>query len=244
MSRKTLFSSVSSAKPFRARGVCYHSRAMSAQPDPDAALMLRVKRGDRAAFTGLVEKYKQPVLNFVFRSLRDETAGKPSRVWRHMGRRAWSDLIRSAGGKAHHNGHRHSLRRRFRQLESLQDLALDGLIDRRVAGRAGQLCPRDVAGHVGPDADLQIETGVAGMGIPAQGLAHRLDHLVGIPAETAAPCSSAAIVPGQKAAATAAETEAKSAGARPISLGPLVLRCETAAIYCLSVVNHELSCER
>ena len=34
--------------------------------------MLRVKRGDRAAFAGLVEKYKQPVMNFVFRSLRDE----------------------------------------------------------------------------------------------------------------------------------------------------------------------------
>ena len=41
--------------------------------DPDAALMLRVKRGDRAAFTELVEKYKQPVMNFIFRSLRDET---------------------------------------------------------------------------------------------------------------------------------------------------------------------------
>ena len=41
--------------------------------DPDAALMLRVKRGDRAAFTELVEKYKQPVINFVFRTLRDET---------------------------------------------------------------------------------------------------------------------------------------------------------------------------
>jgi RNA polymerase sigma-70 factor (ECF subfamily) len=45
---------------------------MSVQPDPDAALMLRVKRGDRAAFTELVEKYKQPVMNFIFRSLRDE----------------------------------------------------------------------------------------------------------------------------------------------------------------------------
>jgi RNA polymerase sigma-70 factor, ECF subfamily len=45
---------------------------MSIQPDPDAALMLRVKRGDRAAFTELVEKYKQPVMNFVFRTLRDE----------------------------------------------------------------------------------------------------------------------------------------------------------------------------
>jgi len=29
-------------------------------------------------------------------------------------------------------------------------------------------------------------------------------------------------------------------GARPISCGPLVLRSDTAAIYCLSVLNHEL----
>lgn len=40
---------------------------------------------------------------------------------------------------------------------------------------------------------------------------------------------------------TAAEIDAaKSVGARPISLGPLVLRSETAAIYCLSVVNYEM----
>src|SRR5204862_6341470 len=31
-----------------------------------------------------------------------------------------------------------------------------------------------------------------------------------------------------------------SAGASAISLGPLVLRTETAAIYCLSVINYEL----
>jgi len=46
---------------------------MPVQFDPDAALMLRVKRGDRAAFAGLVDKYKQPVMNFIYRSLRDET---------------------------------------------------------------------------------------------------------------------------------------------------------------------------
>src|SRR5271168_1914835 len=46
---------------------------MLANPDPDAALMLRVKRGDRAAFVALVEKYKQPLLNFIYRTLRDET---------------------------------------------------------------------------------------------------------------------------------------------------------------------------
>jgi RNA polymerase sigma-70 factor (ECF subfamily) len=46
---------------------------MPEHPDPDAALMLRVKRGDRAAFAELVEKYKQPLFNFIFRTLRDET---------------------------------------------------------------------------------------------------------------------------------------------------------------------------
>jgi RNA polymerase sigma-70 factor, ECF subfamily len=44
---------------------------MSVQLDPDAALMLRVKQGDWAAFTELVDKYKQPVMNLVFRMLRD-----------------------------------------------------------------------------------------------------------------------------------------------------------------------------
>lgn len=33
---------------------------------------------------------------------------------------------------------------------------------------------------------------------------------------------------------------AKSAGAAPITLGRLVLRCETAAVYCLSVLKYEL----
>ena len=33
---------------------------------------------------------------------------------------------------------------------------------------------------------------------------------------------------------------AKSAGCRPITLGPIVLRTETAAIYCLSVLSYEL----
>jgi RNA polymerase sigma-70 factor (ECF subfamily) len=41
--------------------------------DPDAALMLRVKQGDRDAFEELVEKYKQPVINLVYRTLPDAT---------------------------------------------------------------------------------------------------------------------------------------------------------------------------
>ncbi len=36
----------------------------------------------------------------------------------------------------------------------------------------------------------------------------------------------------------------RAAGALPITLGPLVLRSETAAIYCLSVINHELHSQR
>jgi len=45
---------------------------MPEHSDPDAALMLRVKRGDREAFADLVEKYKQPLFNFICRTLRDE----------------------------------------------------------------------------------------------------------------------------------------------------------------------------
>jgi RNA polymerase sigma-70 factor (ECF subfamily) len=41
--------------------------------DPDTALMLRAKQGDGGAFTALVEKYKQPVMNLALRTLRDLT---------------------------------------------------------------------------------------------------------------------------------------------------------------------------
>src|SRR5438094_7900440 len=41
--------------------------------DPDAALMLRVKEGDRDAFEMLVEKYKQPVMNLAYRTISDAT---------------------------------------------------------------------------------------------------------------------------------------------------------------------------
>ena len=46
---------------------------MLGERDPDTDLMQRVKRGDEAAFQELVEKYKQPVLNLVYRILRDPT---------------------------------------------------------------------------------------------------------------------------------------------------------------------------
>src|SRR5213594_5242896 len=46
---------------------------MATNLDPDAALMLRVKRGDRKAFEELVNKYKQPVMNVIYRTLGDAT---------------------------------------------------------------------------------------------------------------------------------------------------------------------------
>ncbi len=41
--------------------------------DPDAQLMLRVKGGDMEAFELLVERYKQPVINVIHRTLKDAT---------------------------------------------------------------------------------------------------------------------------------------------------------------------------
>ena len=46
---------------------------MADQQDVDAALMLLVKRGDSSAFSQLVHKYKQPVMNLAYRMLRDLT---------------------------------------------------------------------------------------------------------------------------------------------------------------------------
>jgi RNA polymerase sigma-70 factor (ECF subfamily) len=46
---------------------------MLGQQDPDAALMLRVKQGDLAAFEELVNKYKQPITNLIHRTLSDAT---------------------------------------------------------------------------------------------------------------------------------------------------------------------------
>src|SRR3954464_12767632 len=46
---------------------------MATELEPDVALMLRVKRGDMRAFEELVEKYKQPVINVIYRTLRDLT---------------------------------------------------------------------------------------------------------------------------------------------------------------------------
>lgn len=58
--------------------------------------------------------------------------------------------------------------------------------------------------------------------------------------EHAAP-KRALVLVGPEGDFTPAEVAlAKSAGCRPITLGPIVLRTETAALYCLSVLSYEL----
>lgn len=44
---------------------------MADHPDPDAALMLRVQRGDRRAFEALMARHAQAVANYIYRSLGD-----------------------------------------------------------------------------------------------------------------------------------------------------------------------------
>ncbi len=59
--------------------------------------------------------------------------------------------------------------------------------------------------------------------------------------EHSAPPASVLIVIGPEGDFTPAELSlARSHGCRPITLGPIILRVETAAIYCLSVLSYEL----
>jgi len=46
---------------------------MPGELDADSDLMRRVQRGDREAFARLVDRYKQPIYNFILRTVRDET---------------------------------------------------------------------------------------------------------------------------------------------------------------------------
>ena len=66
-------------------------------------------------------------------------------------------------------------------------------------------------------------------------------HLKTIFAERPAPLRRVLVLVGPEGDFTPAEIAlAKSAGCRPVTLGPIILRTETAALYCLSVLSHEL----
>lgn len=73
--------------------------SMSAEIDADAALMLRVKQGDATAFAELVDKYKQPVMNLVFRMLRDMTEAE--------------DLAQNVFLQVHRSAHRYEPSAKF-----------------------------------------------------------------------------------------------------------------------------------
>ena len=81
---------------------------MSAELDPDAALMLKVKKGDTAAFAQLVDKYKQPVMNLVIRMIRDATEAEdlwtPTRTKNNANRQKARGLRPS---RRHDSIHRH-----------------------------------------------------------------------------------------------------------------------------------------
>ena len=72
---------------------------MSEPTDPDAALMLRVKAGDMAAFEQLVEKYKQPVMNVVYHMIRDGDEAE--------------DLAQNVFFQVHRSAHRYETRAKF-----------------------------------------------------------------------------------------------------------------------------------
>ena len=72
---------------------------MSSELDPDAALMLRIKQGDGTAFAQLVDKYKQPVMNFIYRMLRDITEAE--------------DLAQNVFLQVHKSAHRYEVSSKF-----------------------------------------------------------------------------------------------------------------------------------
>jgi RNA polymerase sigma-70 factor (ECF subfamily) len=71
----------------------------SAEHDPDAALMLRVKEGDADAFVELVDKYKQPIMNLVYRMLRDATEAE--------------DVAQNVFVQVHRSAHRYRVSSKF-----------------------------------------------------------------------------------------------------------------------------------
>jgi 16S rRNA (uracil1498-N3)-methyltransferase len=73
------------------------------------------------------------------------------------------------------------------------------------------------------------------------GSRHAREYFRAFENEKARRAESACAWVGPEGDFTPAETaEIVSAGAFPINLGPLVLRSETAAVYCLSILNYEL----
>src|ERR1043165_8971908 len=130
---------------------------MPAEIDPDAALMLRVKQGEGGALAELVEKFKQPVMNVVYRMLRDATEAE--------------DLAQNVFVQVYKSAHRYEVSAKFSTwlFTIARNLCLNEIrrrsrhpadsLDQHLAGEAGQPT-RQVADvkQFGPaDTLLQVE---------------------------------------------------------------------------------------
>ncbi|MDH7501901.1 MAG: sigma-70 family RNA polymerase sigma factor [Verrucomicrobiota bacterium] len=115
--------------------------AMGAGHDPDTELMLRVKRGDMEAFAVLVEKYKQPVMNLVYRALPDPTEAE--------------DLAQNVFVQVHKSAHRYKPSAKFSTwlFTIARNLCLNE-IRRRARHPAESLDQQDAAGD--GDAARQV----------------------------------------------------------------------------------------
>jgi len=94
--------------------------------------------------------------------------------------------------------------------------------------------PKEFFGSV-PKFDLQL------IGSLQRDAEHLKKILANFQTEHKAPPHSVLMLIGPEGDFTPAELAlAKSHGCQPITLGPIILRVETAAIYCLSVLSYEL----
>jgi 16S rRNA (uracil1498-N3)-methyltransferase len=101
--------------------------------------------------------------------------------------------------------------------------------------------PRDVSavltGH--PSAEMTM------VGSLQPGARHARAHFESFVLERGRMPATLSIWVGPEGDFTPSElNEIQTAGALPITLGPLVLRCDTAALYCLATVNYEMMAPR
>jgi 16S rRNA (uracil1498-N3)-methyltransferase len=101
--------------------------------------------------------------------------------------------------------------------------------------------PRDVGAVLngGPRAELTL------VGSLQPGARHARAHFESFIVERGRMPATLSIWVGPEGDFTPSElNEIQAAGAQPITLGPLVLRCDTAALYCLATVNYEMMAPR
>lgn len=102
----------------------------------------------------------------------------------------------------------------------------------------------DVVTVLGPDAEAQRPLQLRLIGSLQSDAMHLKAVLAEYEREHQASPSSVLMCIGPEGDFTPAELNlARSHGCRPITLGPIILRVETAAIYCLSVLSYELLAE-